>query len=1017
MPSLRTELRRVPTRAAWAAIVVAAVMFAPAARAQYFGRNKVQYESFSFKVLSTEHFDIYYYEDERPMAEQAGRMAERWYARLSKTLDLELRGRQPLILYASHPDFEQTNAIAGELDESTGGVTESFKRRIVLPLAGTLGETDHVIGHELVHAFQFDLRKRGEGNPFDPGTQLPLWFAEGMAEYLSLGANDPHTAMWIRDAALADKLPTIAKLDNPRYFPYRFGQAWWAYVAGRFGEPRVGQALKAASGHGVPVGQALAATLGMPADSLSRDWQRSIREWASRSGTERRADAAGRAVIAPRGESGRLNVGPSLSPDGSLVTFLSERDVTSIELFLADAHTGRVLRRLTRAAVDPHLQSLQFIHSAGGWSPDGRRIAIATVSRGTPALAVIDVERGRTVRQIPFPKLGEIYHPAWSPDGRRVAFAASAGGATDLFVVDLQSRKLERLTHDLYADLQPAWSPDGKTLAFASDRFTTELGTLRYGELRLALLDLDSGAIRAVKGADVGKNINPQWSADGTSLFFLSDRSGITNVYRIALASAAVSQVTDVATGVSGITRLSPALTLARNTDRMMFSVYEKGGYQLRVLESAALAGFAPTPPVSEAGVLPPPRTEPLTIAARDSVKLPDPATFQHAKYRAGLSLDYAAQAGIGLAAGSGGLAIGGGSAFYWSDMLGDHNLATLLQLSSAEGGVDKNLGAVVAYQNRKQRWNWGVQGYQFPYFTRDFAVDEGTFNGEPAVREQDLRFWQIERAVEGSFAYPMSRAQRIEASIGYRNIDFASEVRSRIFSEVDGRLLSDETSPGSADSIPSLSFFTASAATVYDNSVFGGTSPVAGQRWRVELAPVVGDLQFVSILGDYRRYLRIAGPLRFAGRIVHVGRYGRDSESGRISQLFIGYPWLVRGYDASSFTLEEFDASPTFDRLFGSRIGVTNLELRLPLLGALGVLRSPGVPPIEAAGFYDAGVAWTDADGARFLGGGRGGVSSVGTALRVNLLGFAVAEIAYVHPNDRPLKGWYWQFNLQPGF
>jgi outer membrane protein assembly factor BamA len=129
---------------------------------------------------------------------------------------------------------------------------------------------------------------------------------------------------------------------------------------------------------------------------------------------------------------------------------------------------------------------------------------------------------------------------------------------------------------------------------------------------------------------------------------------------------------------------------------------------------------------------------------------------------------------------------------------------------------------------------------------------------------------------------------------------------------------------------------------------------------------------------------------------------------------LFIGQPWLVRGYDARSFMIGETDV---YDRLFGSRMGITNLELRLPLVGGVGLVRTLGVPPIEVAAFYDAGAAWTDGDRARFLGGGRVAVTSFGTTMRVNLFGLAVAEIAYVHPNDRPLKGWFWQFNLQPGF
>ena len=162
--------------------------------AQYFGRNKVQYESFDFRVLKTEHFDIYFYPPEEAAAVHAARMSERWYARLSSILDHELSGRQPLILYASAPEFQQTNAVGGTLGEGTGGVTEALKRRIVLPTGGTLGDLDHVIGHELVHAFQYDITGNGRPNSLGAlpaASQLPLWFIEGMAEYLSIGPVAP----------------------------------------------------------------------------------------------------------------------------------------------------------------------------------------------------------------------------------------------------------------------------------------------------------------------------------------------------------------------------------------------------------------------------------------------------------------------------------------------------------------------------------------------------------------------------------------------------------------------------------------------------------------------------------------------------------------------------------------------------------------------------------------------------------------------------------------------------------
>ena len=226
---------------------------ASTAQAQYFGQNKVQYDKFDFKVKKTDHFDIYYYPEEEQAVDLAARMAERWYARLSRVLRHELSSRQPIILYAAHPHFQQTNALSGEIGEGTGGVTESFKRRVILPFAGGLAETDHVLGHELVHAFQYDISSSedAEGRPAAPGiAALPLWFIEGMAEYLSLGPVDANTAMWVRDASSREKMPTIDKLDDPDFFPYRYGHAFWAYVAGRWGDSAVGDMLRAAGPSG-----------------------------------------------------------------------------------------------------------------------------------------------------------------------------------------------------------------------------------------------------------------------------------------------------------------------------------------------------------------------------------------------------------------------------------------------------------------------------------------------------------------------------------------------------------------------------------------------------------------------------------------------------------------------------------------------------------------------------------------------------------------------------------------------
>src|SRR5262249_31255635 len=185
----------------------------------------------------------------------------------------------------------------------------------------------------------------------------------------------------------------------------------------------------------------------------------------------------------------------------------------------------------------------------------------------------------------------------------------------------------------------------------------------------------------------------------------------------------------------------------------------------------------------AELGWLPPPRTTAdlpsagRDITAQSHASLPDISTFKSMPYHAGLSLDRAVQVGIGASGGSGGTGLSGGSAFYWSDMLGNHNLTTLVNLSGSVGGVSKSLGLYRDYENRRQRWAWGLQGYQIPYFSRDFVTTQDPTTG--FVQVQDIRSWQVERAMMGSLTYPINPVMRFESTLGYRNIDFSGEVET----------------------------------------------------------------------------------------------------------------------------------------------------------------------------------------------------------------------------------------------
>jgi len=370
------------------------------------------------------------------------------------------------------------------------------------------------------------------------------------------------------------------------------------------------------------------------------------------------------------------------------------------------------------------------------------------------------------------------------------------------------------------------------------------------------------------------------------------------------------------------------------------------------------------------------------------------------------------------------GTAVGGGLSFLFSDMLGDHNLAAGVELNSGLNSSFslKNTAGQVIYMNQAHRWNWGLVGDQVPYLSGGVQQATGIVDGEPSLIDQTIIFRQTERSAAAIVAYPINRAQRLEFHGGMTQLSFDQIVQTQAYSLNSGALFRDETNETKAGD--TLNLGTASAALVYDSSSFGVTSPVQGQRYRIEAAPTFGSINYTSVLADYRRYFMPARFYTLAARVMHYGRYGSSTDDARLSPLYIGYSDLVRGYDVNTLSASECSVTPDgscpeFDRLIGSRMLVGNLEFRFPLLRPFtGPSQSMyGPVPVEVALFADGGVAWNRGQKPSLFGGSRDGISSVGVALRANLLGFAIGQFDFARPLQRSGQGWVFQFNLTPGF
>jgi hypothetical protein len=1047
-----------------------------------FGRNKLQYQVFDFQVLRTAHFDVYYYPREREAAFDAARMAERAYSRLSRILGIEFEERKPIILYASHSEFQQTNALPGLISEGTGGVTEFGKRRVILPFTGSYADLEHVLTHELVHAFQFDVISRGLTDQLNPLLyEPPLWFVEGMAEYLAIGKLDTHTHAWLRDAVLSGYLRTIPEMSlYSDYLSYRFGQSLWAFIGAKYGDQTIGLLLQRTMRLGLE--SAVQITLGVTVEELSSEWVETVRttylpEVARFAGPEE----YGRRLTDHSFKLGSSEfasyLAPALSPDGRQMVFFSDRgnDLYSFfDLWLASAEDGKIIDRLVEAARQADFESLRFMNSSAAWSRDGRYLAFVAQAGGRDALYIYDVRRRRVVQRIE-PDLDGLQNPTFSPDGRRIAVTGLLGGISDLYVVDVSGERLQQLTDDKYADLHPSWSPDGRYIAIATDRGAgTDFDELVFSGLRIALYSLAEGTVELLPQQDVGKNTNPVWSPDGEAIAFISDRSGTNNVFLWSRSEGRLYQATDLLSGVTGIIPLSPAISWSAGTDRLAFTYFEGAGYNIYLIddprstawpveesveppivargemdagnrtetfegESAfpdfgittthtqsfyrVLDGFRPAaarPPSGEVGL----RRE-LTVAdlmADAHAGLPDTTSFEKRDYELKLTPDVVGQPVIGAQVGGHfGNGVYGGSYILLSDILGDHNVLLWGQVA----GSFNDAYILTRYTYLRERTNVSMAYQQFPLYR--FRGTIPWYDEYNQLMYEDRFVRDVYRTLSTDLHYPLSIFQRLEISAVGVYISRDSVVDRVVVGTGD-------LSQRSTVRLENLMFAGPSIALVFDNALYGFTGPISGRRYRIGVGRYFGDVGIYDLTFDVRDYLNLGGQFAVAARLTAYSRSGRGEADFR---LYWGGPYYIRGYDGGSFTTAECTRSiaqvadgvttlcPVRDQLIGSSVVLASTEFRFPILNFLDLGFVPlGLPPIDGAFFFDMGVAFnrfSQLAWSRPQGADpvdvRSPLMSVGTSLRINIL-YNVFRIDYAYPLDRPARGHgVWSLSFGPTF
>ncbi|MDZ7724717.1 MAG: BamA/TamA family outer membrane protein [candidate division KSB1 bacterium] len=1020
-------------------ILLLLISMAGLGQAQFFGKNKVQYDSFNWHYLQTEHFDIYFTDGGDNIAEFTANVAENSYIQLQQDLNYKLTDRIKLIIYNSHNDFAQTNVTSQMPEESVGGFTEFFKNRVVLPYEGEWEKFRHVIHHELTHAVMLQMLYGSGTQSIISGLMQfapPLWMIEGLAEWQSRRW-DIESDMFMRDATVSGYVPEVQNLNY--YMAYKGGQSVLKYISETYGNEKISEILYKAKAN-KDFNRALKQAIGIDMEELTERWHLYLkREYWPDIADRKEPDEFADKITKHEEWRNFVNTSPVMSNQGDKLAFISDKD-DYFDIYLASTIDGKILKKLVRGQRSGNLESLNWLRGRQiSWSPDDRKIVFSAKTGAEDQLHLVNVENGHIVRSIDCGMDG-IYNPAWSPAGDEIAFLGLLNGHGDIYVYHLETDVLRKLTDDVFSNVEPAWAPDGGKLAFASDRpaVDTEIqGSLPpmdmdFKDFDIYEINADGTGLKKISGSEHQERA-PFYSPDGATLAYTSNRSGVNNIYLYEFSSGDEWPVTNVLTSVH-------FPSWGGTANRMAFAAFYRGGYDIFIMKHPFSVGRDEID-IKKTGYVTREKTGQLTLSPIDVQDAPAQELKSRKdtekKYRnyvfdrdfaqGNLEFDeesvfldsseyisdsgdykvndYEVKYSTDLVYGNVGYDQYFGTTGYTqimlSDVLGDHRINVGLNLY----GDLKNADYAISYYHLKNKMDIGGGIYHNAYFFYSYQTGW--------VRDRNY-------GLSISANLPFSRYKRMSFGTSLRGI-------SRSYMDLPDEVVDEWVDKGYISG-KNRYFWLSSLSYTKDNTVWKYTGPMNGTRWGVGVtfSPEIMDygLDFTTLRADWRHYMPIVRDYTLTLRTAGGVSFGKHAQKfflgGTSNWINYNYRGGIRVENVEEIYFSSFEMplrGAPFYALEGTRFLLSNIEFRFPFVRYMQL----GFPPIRlgnlrGAAFLDMGLAWdkdesvgfrNDADSFSLFKKAPNGLvraddlfASIGLGLRVNL-GMFLLKVDYAWPTD----------------
>ncbi len=814
-----------------------------------FGKNKIAYYTYKWEILETAHFRIYIARDDLFLSNQISSMAEEIFTHHTNTFNYVPKTKIKILLYRNQIDFQQNN-ISDWLGPETGGFTEFVKGRVVVPFSTFYPDFNHVLAHELTHAFQGHVWGKGTFSILTVrDIDIPLWMVEGAAEYNSIGV-DPECEMMIADGVINGSLPSLMKLSDPYglsgsdyYYIYKEGQIFYDFINAKFGSG-IFSKLNNSIADNRSFNIIITNTFNMTLDEINAEFFDHLRKkYLPEISNLSSVEVAAKKLIK---EDSIFNMNP-VCVSSNLVAFISDRKIyPSILLFEREKKS---LKRVIKGGFNEEFLEFQYGKRNNLSVSSNGILCFVSRSGGEDAIHLYNIKSKKIERfTLPFRIINS---PDISSDGLNITFSGEADQQTDIYIYNLQNKQLKKITDSKFYNTQPRFLGQNR-IVYSSNRKKGD----RSPNMDIIIYNLDSNEIEQV--LDTGfSDEYPSISKNGKKIAFV----------RMDVHPALMIYSIDEKTLYEELKPTGGILTPSFEDDgSIIFTAYHKNSYNI----------FEYTPQYKNRV------TNSFLIYDKDketSVYFTPLPGLTKKDYKPEVSIDNLFGA-LTLNTSFGIAAIG---VLSLSDLLGDDRYQLLMDTSLVFDNTILNyLNIDFTYLSLKYRHNYGFRIFHYSNYFYEFSTFQDFFNME-----------KVYNSTYGAFilySYPFTTFDRLDAEIGYRGFSYINNIQTN-----DTGYIYDLSYQ--SRNLVNLSF-------VHDSTLEDYTGPVDGIRYEVLLSksfPFFADsLNYEKIVLDFRSYWMLFPGYSFAFRAVAGKIFDTDRDS---YPFYIGGFNSVRGYPLWSFS------------------------------------------------------------------------------------------------------------------